>query len=59
MTLFDKIMAIYPSLSAEDFNVPTQKISLRNDANNEGDYIAKWEHPDFSKPTDVQLNGEG
>lgn len=53
MTLYDKIIAIYPELTEQDFlNV----IELRNDSDGKGDYIAKWEHPTFSKPTDEELS---
>jgi hypothetical protein len=50
MTLFDKIMALYPSLTLQDF---ITVITLQNDGN--GDYIAKWEHPTLAKLTDEEL----
>jgi len=50
MTLYEKIMAIYPSLTDKDF---WTVITLQNDGN--GDYIAKWEHPTLAKPTADQL----
>ena len=50
--LYDKIMALYPSLTQQDFlNV----IILQNDSDGKGDYIAKWEHPTLAKPTAEQL----
>ena len=52
MTLSEKIMAIYPSLTAQDF---TTVITLQNDSDGKGDYIAKWEHPTLAKPTAEQL----
>jgi hypothetical protein len=52
MTLYEKIMALYPSLTDKDFMTV---ITLQNDSNGLGDYIAKWEHPDFPKPTDEEL----
>jgi len=52
--LYDKIRALYPSLTIEDF---LTVITLQNDSDGKGDYIAKWEHPTFSKPTDEQLAG--
>jgi hypothetical protein len=52
MTLYEKIMAIYPELKQEDF---LNTIRLQNDSDGKGDYIASWEHPDFPKPTDDQL----
>ena len=52
MTLYDKIIAIYPQLEQRDFmNV----IILQNDSDGKGDYIAKWEHPTLPRPTDEQL----
>ena len=30
-------------------------ITLQNDSDGKGDYIAKWEHPTLVKPTDEQL----
>jgi hypothetical protein len=50
--LYDKIMALYPSLTQEDF---LTVITLQNDSDGKGDYIAKWEHPTLAKPTDEQL----
>jgi hypothetical protein len=52
MTLYDKILAIYPSLTQQDF---LTVITLQNDSDGKGDYIAKWEHPEFPKPTDEEL----
>jgi hypothetical protein len=52
MTLYDKIMAIYPQLEQQDF---LTTIRLQNDSDGKGDYIAKWEHPTLAKPTDKEL----
>ena len=52
MTLFDKIMALYPELTQQDF---LTVIHLQNDSDGNGDYIAKWEHPTLSRPTKEQL----
>ncbi len=52
MTLYDKIMAIYPQLEQQDF---LTTITLQNDSDGKGDYIAKWEHPTLPRPTDEQL----
>ena len=54
MTLYDKIKAIYPSLTDADF-VPNGNILLQNDSDGKGDYIAKWEHSTLTRPTDEQL----
>lgn len=48
--LYEKIMALYPSLTEQDF---LTVITLQNDG--DGDYIANWEHPTLSKPTEEQL----
>ena len=52
MTLFEKIKAIYPSLEDMDF---VTVITLQNDSDGKGDYIAKWNHPTLAKPTDEEL----
>jgi hypothetical protein len=52
MTLFEKIMALYPSLQTQDF---TTVIALQNDSDGKGDYIAKWEHPTLPRPTAEEL----
>jgi hypothetical protein len=52
MNLFEKIMALYPSLVENDF---LTVITLQNDSDGKGDYIAKWEHPTLAKPTDEEL----
>lgn len=53
MTLYEKIIALYPELTSEDFLSNKSTILLQNEGN--GDYIAKWEHPTLAKPTDEQL----
>jgi hypothetical protein len=55
MTLYDKIKQIYPELTDEDFSPFTGAITLQNDSNGKGDYIAKWEHPTLPRPTEEQL----
>ena len=53
MNLYEKILTIYPELSG--YNFATADITLQNDSDGRGDYIAKWEHPTLAKPTDEQL----
>jgi hypothetical protein len=53
MNLIEKIMALYPSLTTQDF---LTVITLQNDSDGKGDYIAKWEHPTLARPTEEQLN---
>ena len=52
MNLYEKIMALYPSLTQQDFMTV---ITLQNDSDGRGDYIAKWEHPTLARPTDEEL----
>jgi hypothetical protein len=54
MSLFEKIIALYPNLTLDDF-MPIGTIVLQNDSDGKGDYIAKWEHPTLAKPTDEEL----
>jgi len=53
MTLVEKIKTIYPVLTPADFAFGG--ITLQNDLDGRGDYIAKWEHPTLQRPTDEQL----
>jgi len=56
MTLAEKIKSIYPSLTDADFDL-RGSILLQNDSDGKGDYIAKWEHPTLTRPTQIQLDG--
>ena len=49
--LYDKIKQIYPELEDKDF---LTVITLQNNSDGKGDYIAKWEHT-LPRPTDEQL----
>ena len=53
MNLYEKIMALYPELTQEDF---LTTIRLQNDSDGKGDYIKEWNH-ELPKPTDEQLLG--
>jgi hypothetical protein len=53
MSLYEKIKEIYPELQDADF---MNTIRLQNDSDGKGDYIAKWEHPTLSRPTESQLS---
>ena len=55
MTLPEKIKSIYPTLSENDFMGLDSTITLQNDSDGKGDYIAKWEHPTLARPTDEEL----
>lgn len=52
MSLYEKIITLYPSLTIQDF---LTVITLQNNSDGKGDYIAKWEHPTLPKPTEDQL----
>ena len=54
MTLPEKILALYPSLTDNDF---LTVITLQNDSDGKGDYIREWNHPTLAKPTQEQLDG--
>ena len=54
MSLYEKIVSIYPDLTVTDFETV---IHLRNDSDGNGDYIAEWNHPTLTKPTQEQLDG--
>ena len=51
-TLYDKIKALYPSLTDRDFMAT---IRLQNNSDGKGDYIAAWDHPTLARPTEEQL----
>jgi hypothetical protein len=53
MTLYEKIMALYPELTTQDF---LTVITLQNDSDGRGDYIAAWNHPTLVQPTQEQLD---
>ena len=52
MTLYEKITALYPELTNQDFMTV---ITLQNDSDGRGDYIAAWNHPTLPRPTEEQL----
>jgi hypothetical protein len=51
--MYEKIITLYPELA--DFDFANGVITLQNDSDGKGDYIAKWEHPTLAKPTDEEL----
>ena len=57
MTLYEKITTIYSELQIDDFDFLFGSITLQNDSDGKGDYIAKWEHPTLAQPTKEQLDG--
>jgi len=61
MTLYEKIIAIYPELVSDDPRNDTFStvIILQNDSDGQGDYIAVWDHPTLAQPTQEQLDAVG
>lgn len=57
MALYDKILAVRPNLTAEDFYPDTGTIMLQNDSDGKGDYIKEWNHPTETQPTQAELDG--
>ena len=55
MTLYEKIIAIYPELTGEDFMPGRGTIVLQNDSDGRGDYIRSWTHATLARPTEEQL----
>jgi len=51
--MYEKIIKLYPELA--DFDFASGVITLQNDSDGKGAYIAKWEHPTLPKPTDEEL----
>lgn len=54
MTLYDKIVTIYPEL--ETFDFLSGVITLQNNSDGNGAFIAVWNHPTLTKPTQAQLD---
>tara|TARA_R110002126_G_scaffold288533_1_gene442347 strand:- start:799 stop:969 length:171 start_codon:yes stop_codon:yes gene_type:complete len=55
MTLYEKIITLYPVLTSLDFAPITGTILLQNDSDGKGDYIKEWNHPTLARPTDEEL----
>lgn len=51
--MYEKLVKIYSELA--DFDFASGVITLQNDSDGKGDYIAKWEHPTLAIPTEEQL----
>jgi hypothetical protein len=54
MDLYNKIITIYPELIGYDFAF--KDIILQKNIGDTESYIAKWEHPTLTKPTQEQLD---
>lgn len=55
MSIYEKIIEIYPELKTTPWVFTSGIIVLQNDSNGKGDYIAKWNHESLAQPTDNQL----
>lgn len=55
MSLYDKIVAIHPELTVEDFHPLHGVILIKDESDGFGPYIAKWDHPALARPTDEEL----
>ena len=53
MSLYDKLLTMYSSLTQADFSPFMGTIVLQNDG--KGDYIKEWKHPTLAQPTEEQL----
>lgn len=56
MTLYEKIITIYPDLTENDFAPITGTIILQDDSDGKGAYIKEWNHPTLAKPAQEQLD---
>lgn len=54
MSLYDKIVALRPELKVEDFNPIHGVITIQDDSDGFGPYIARWEHSS-AQPSDEEL----
>ena len=55
MDLYQKIIAIYPELTVDDFSPAQGTIVLQDDSDGKGQYIKSWNHPTLVQPTARQL----
>jgi hypothetical protein len=56
MTLFEKILTIYPELTIEDFSPSRGTIVLVDNNDGNGPFIESWNHPTLTQPTNEQLS---
>ena len=52
MAIYDEVIAAFPEIPIEEFYPENGKITLRDDSDGTGEYIAKWE---YSKPLPQSL----
>ena len=51
-TLVEKIKSVRPKVTDEDF---IDNIIVQNNSDGKGDFIALWNHPTETQPTDEEL----
>ena len=56
MTLYEKIIKLYPTITQQDFSPFGGTIVLQNDSDGKGDYIREWNHTTLLRPTQKQLD---
>ena len=54
MTLYEKILKMYPTLTNADFDPVYGSIRLQNNSDGNGDYIFAWTNSN-PQPTEAQL----
>jgi len=54
MSLWEKIIVLYPEIEFDKKVIVNTCVLIQNDLDGKGDYIAKWEHT-LPRPTDEQL----
>jgi hypothetical protein len=52
MTLVEKIKSVRPSVTDADF---IDNIIVQNNSDGNGDFIASWNHPSETQPTNEEL----
>jgi hypothetical protein len=57
MDLYSKIIKLYPNLTDADFSPIDGTIVLQDDSDGNGVYIKSWHHPQYTQPTQEQLDG--
>lgn len=53
MTLVEKIKSVRPNITDADF---IDNIILQNNSDGNGDFIASWNHPTETQPTEEELS---
>lgn len=56
LSLYEKILKIYPDLTDEDFRMDMNGYIILKDDGDGVIYIYKWTHPTYPKPTQQQLD---